>query len=137
LIAALRTTCRGLPRRQNPSGIAAYRQDQRAGNVRRRSKTTFPIDTRHESSNSLLRRLKCGLPITIYNRFIRWSRLSVFDKIFEAPAASRISCDRCHHPKTHRTAVSPFKTSCSATYRTRTPNSTPSATERDSYSSCC
>ncbi len=29
-----------------------------------------------------------GPPKTLYNRFIRWSRLGVFDRIFEALAAS-------------------------------------------------
>jgi len=50
---------------------------------------------------------------TIYNRFIRWSRLGVFNKIFAALACTggkpkRIVIDATHL-KTHRTAASVLK----------------------------
>ena len=50
---------------------------------------------------------------TIYNRFIRWSRLGVFNKIFAALAAKggkprRIMIDATHL-KAHRTAASLLK----------------------------
>lgn len=50
---------------------------------------------------------------TLYNRFIRWSRLGVFDRIFEALAAKggkpeRIMIDATHL-KAHRTAASLLK----------------------------
>jgi transposase len=50
---------------------------------------------------------------TIYNRFIRWSRLGVFDKIFAQLAAKggkpeRIMIDATHL-KAHRTAASLLK----------------------------
>ena len=50
---------------------------------------------------------------TIYNRFIRWSRLVVFNKIFAALAAQgpkpqRLMIDATHL-KTHRTAASLLK----------------------------
>ena len=48
-----------------------------------------------------------------YNRFIRWSRLGVFDRIFaalagEGPKAQRIMIDSTHL-KAHRTAASLLK----------------------------
>ena len=47
---------------------------------------------------------------TIYNRFIRWSRLGVFNRIFAALAAKGGKPDRlmidATHPKAHRTAAS-------------------------------
>src|SRR3546814_17132153 len=50
---------------------------------------------------------------TIYNRFIRWSRLGVFNKIFAALAATGGKPDRlmidATHPKAHRTATSLLK----------------------------
>ena len=50
---------------------------------------------------------------TIYNRFIRWSRLGVFNKIFAALSAKRGKPDRlmidATHLKTHRTAASLLK----------------------------
>src|SRR5436853_7857600 len=51
---------------------------------------------------------------TLYNRFIRWSRLGVFDKIFvalarEGPRPERIMIDGTHL-KPHRTAASPPQT---------------------------
>jgi transposase len=54
-----------------------------------------------------------GPPKTIYNRFIRWSRLSVFDKIFSSLAAKGGKPDRlmidATHLKAHRTASSLLK----------------------------
>jgi transposase len=50
---------------------------------------------------------------TLYNRFIRWSRLGVFDRIFaalagEGPKPERIMID-VTHLKAHRTAASLLK----------------------------
>ena len=50
---------------------------------------------------------------TLYNRFIRWSRLGVFDRIFaslaaEGPRPERIMIDATHL-KAHRTADSLLK----------------------------
>ena len=50
---------------------------------------------------------------TLYNRFIRWSRLGVFDRIFaglagERPKPERIMIDATHL-KAHRTAASLLK----------------------------
>jgi len=50
---------------------------------------------------------------TLYNRFIRWSRLGVFDKIFarlagEGARPERITIDATHL-KAHRTAASLLK----------------------------
>jgi transposase len=54
-----------------------------------------------------------GPPKTIYNRFIRWSRLGVFNRIFAELAASSDTADRlmidATHLKAHRTAASLFK----------------------------
>ena len=54
-----------------------------------------------------------GPPKTIYNRFIRWSRLGVFNKIFAALAAKGGKPDRlmidATHLKAHRTAASLLK----------------------------
>ena len=50
---------------------------------------------------------------TIYNRFIRWSRLGVFNRIFAALAATGPKSDRlmidATHLKAHRTAASLLK----------------------------
>jgi len=50
---------------------------------------------------------------TIYNRFIRWSRLGVFNKIFAALAAKGPKPERlmidATHLKAHRTAASLLK----------------------------
>ena len=50
---------------------------------------------------------------TLYNRFIRWSRLGVFNRIFEALARKGGKPDRlmidATHLKAHRTAASLFK----------------------------
>jgi transposase len=50
---------------------------------------------------------------TLYNRFMRWSRLGVFDRIFaalagEGPEPERITIDATHL-KAHRTAASLLK----------------------------
>ena len=50
---------------------------------------------------------------TLYNRFIRWSRMGVFDRIFaglagEGPKPERIMIDATHL-KAHRTAASLLK----------------------------
>ncbi|RYF29157.1 MAG: transposase [Comamonadaceae bacterium] len=50
---------------------------------------------------------------TLYNRFIRWSRLGIFDRIFaglagEGPKPERIMIDATHL-KAHRTAASLLK----------------------------
>ena len=54
-----------------------------------------------------------GPPKTIYNRFMRWSRLGVFDKIFSSLAARGGKPDRlmidATHLKAHRTASSLLK----------------------------
>jgi putative transposase len=54
-----------------------------------------------------------GPPKTIYNRFIRWSRLGVFNKIFAALAANGGKPDQlmidATHLKAHRTAASLLK----------------------------
>ena len=54
-----------------------------------------------------------GPPKTLYNRFIRWSRMGVFDRIFAAlagdgPKPDRIMIDATHL-KAHRTAASLLK----------------------------
>jgi putative transposase len=58
---------------------------------------------------------------TIYNRFIRWSRLGVFNKIFAALAAKGGSPERlmndATHLKAHRTAAVCSKRGCPPTYR--------------------
>jgi transposase len=54
-----------------------------------------------------------GPPKTIYNRFIRWSRMGVFNKIFAALAAQGGKPDQlmidATHLKAHRTAASLLK----------------------------
>jgi len=54
-----------------------------------------------------------GPPKTIYNRFVRWSRLGVFNKIFASLAAQGGNPDRlmidATHLKAHRTASSLLK----------------------------
>ena len=54
-----------------------------------------------------------GPPKTIYNRFIRWSRLGVFNKIFGALAAKGGKPDQlmidATHLKAHRTPASLLK----------------------------
>jgi putative transposase len=50
---------------------------------------------------------------TLYNRFVRWSRLGVFNRIFEALAGKGRKFDRimidATHLKAHRTAASLLK----------------------------
>jgi transposase len=58
---------------------------------------------------------------TLYNRFIRWSRLGVFDRIFaalasEGPKPERIMIDATHL-KVHRTAASLLKRGCFPPHR--------------------
>ena len=58
---------------------------------------------------------------TIYNRFVRWSRLGVFNKIFaqlasKGPRPERLMIDATHL-KAHRTAASLLKRGYSPTYR--------------------
>jgi putative transposase len=54
-----------------------------------------------------------GAHKTIYNRFIRWSRLGVFNRIFAALAAKGAKSERlmidATHLKAHRTAASLFQ----------------------------
>ena len=54
-----------------------------------------------------------GPPKTIYNRFIRWSRLGVFNKIFAGLSAKGGKPDQlmidATHLKAHRTAASLLK----------------------------
>lgn len=59
---------------------------------------------------------------TLYNRFVRWSRLGVFDRIFVAlsqggPRPEPIMIDATRL-KAHRTAASLLKRGCSPPYRT-------------------
>ena len=58
---------------------------------------------------------------TLYNRFIRWSRMGVFDQIFTALATQNGVPDRlmidATHLKAHRTACSLLKGGCSPPYR--------------------
>ena len=54
-----------------------------------------------------------GPPKTLYNRFIRWSRFGVFDRIFATLAGESAATDTvmidATHLKTHRTAASLLK----------------------------
>jgi putative transposase len=54
-----------------------------------------------------------GIPKTLYNRFIRWSRMGVFDKIFASLVEQHSDTERlmidATHLKTHRTASSLLK----------------------------
>lgn len=58
-----------------------------------------------------------GSHMTLYSRFVRWSRVGIFDRIFANLAAHSGSTDRIiidsTHPKAHRTAVSLLKRGCS------------------------
>ena len=83
---------------------------------------------------------------TLYNRFIRWSRLSVFNRIFaglvgKAGEPDRLMIDATHH-KAHRTAASLFKKglfpiASGARKVGCTPSCTPCATARAVPWSCC
>ena len=57
--------------------------------------------------------LRYGPHKTLYNRFVRWSRLGVFERIFAALAAEDAPPDRlmidATHLKAHRTAASLLK----------------------------
>ncbi len=54
-----------------------------------------------------------GIPKTLYNRFIRWSRMGVFDKIFASLVEKHSDTERlmidATHLKAHRTASSLIK----------------------------
>ena len=54
-----------------------------------------------------------GPPKTLYNRFVRWSRAGVFNRIFRALAGERGTPERlmidATHLKAHRTAASLLK----------------------------
>ena len=54
-----------------------------------------------------------GPPKTLYNRFVRWSRMGIFDRIFAELAASEGTPDQLQidatHLKAHRTAASLLK----------------------------
>jgi putative transposase len=54
-----------------------------------------------------------GPPKTLYNRFIRWSRIGVFDRIFATLAGASEATDTvmidATHLKAHRTAASLLK----------------------------
>ena len=54
-----------------------------------------------------------GPPKTLYNRFIRWSRIGVFDRIFATLAAASDATETvmidATHLKAHRTAASLLK----------------------------
>ena len=57
----------------------------------------------------------------LYNRFVRWSRMGIFDKIFAGLAADegvpeQLQIDATHL-KAHRTAASLQKSGCSPSYR--------------------
>ncbi|WP_252349008.1 transposase [Gluconobacter cerevisiae] len=59
---------------------------------------------------------------TLYNRFIRWSRLGVFNRIFvalteQAGRSKRLMIDATHL-KAHRTSASLLKKGLSPSYRT-------------------
>ena len=82
---------------------------------------------------------------TVYNRFVRWSRLGVFNKIFAELARrggkpQRIMIDATHL-KAHRTAASLLKKGLfpdvsGARRAARIPSSTLCATARGARSSC-
>ena len=60
---------------------------------------------------------------TIYNRFVRWSRLGVFNNIFaeltrKGGKPSRLMSDATH-PRVHSTAASLLREACSPTYCAR------------------
>jgi len=87
-----------------------------------------------------------GPPKTIYNRFIRWSRMGVFNRIFAALAAKGGKPDQlmidATHLKAHRTAASLLKKGLfpavsDVRKAARTPSSMLSATGWSDHSSCC
>lgn len=87
-----------------------------------------------------------GPPKTLYNRFVRWSRMGVFNRIFTALAGKagtpqRLMIDATHL-KAHRTAASLHKKGLfpdvsDAPKVASTPSSMRCATEMASHSSCC
>ena len=54
-----------------------------------------------------------GPPKTLYNRFVRWSRIGMFDRVFAALAAESEATETvmidATHLKAHRTAASLLK----------------------------
>jgi putative transposase len=55
----------------------------------------------------------CGPHKTLYNRFNRWSRLGLFNRIFRAlwrRAEAGADHDRRHPSESHRTAATPIAT---------------------------
>ena len=83
---------------------------------------------------------------TIYNRFVRWSRLGVFNKIFaelasKGPRPQRLMIDATHL-KAHRTAASLLKKGLfpdvsGARKAALTPSFMPSATNEAAPWRCC
>ena len=83
---------------------------------------------------------------TLYNRFVRWSKAGVFDRIFQALAAEStatgtVTIDSTHL-KAHRSAASLLKkglfhAASDAPGAGSTPISTPSATAMANPSCCC
>ena len=78
---------------------------------------------------------------TLYNRFVRWSKGGVFDRIFQSLAADSTATETVMigstHLKAHRTAASLlkkglFRAISDAPEAGSTPNSTPSATGKAS-----
>ena len=73
-----------------------------------------------------MRRIEPSFPLshkTIYNRFIRWSRLGVFNRILAELAALGGGTDKpmidAIHLKAHRTAASLLKRGSTPMYRTQ------------------
>ena len=58
---------------------------------------------------------------TLYNRFVRWSAIGIFNRIFEELAATSATTDTVMidttHLKAHRTAASLLKRACTPPYR--------------------
>ena len=83
---------------------------------------------------------------TLYNRFVRWSKAGIFDRIFRAlasqsTATGTIMIDSTHL-KAHRTAASLlkkgyFRAASDAAGAGSTPSSTPSVTVMANRSCCC
>ena len=88
----------------------------------------------------------CGPHKTLYNRFVRWSKAGVFNRIFQALASESTATgtlmNDSTHLKVHRTAASLLKRGffhavSDAPEAGSTPNSTPPVTAWASLSSCC
>jgi putative transposase len=83
---------------------------------------------------------------TLYNRFVRWSRRGVFERIFaalagEAGTPERVMIDTTHL-KAHRTAASlmqkgELRVASVAPKAGSTPNCMPSAMDKVGQSCCC